>query len=132
MKILCATDFTPRARAAAKVGIELVRRTGGSVELVHVVQEPNADLQALMFVGGAVGEEIRESLKVKLAAESQEIASGGEIAVTHHLGEGDPVLTPTTVRKTGSARQSGLASRVLCGRSFLPRVRDWESPPMSP
>jgi hypothetical protein len=42
MKILCATDFSARARAAAKVAIDLVRRTGGAVELVHVVIEPNA------------------------------------------------------------------------------------------
>src|ERR1700722_679810 len=91
MKILCAADFTPRARAAAKVAIELVRRTGGSVELVHVIQEPSADLQALMFVGGAVGEGIRESLAVKLAAEPRGTAGDSGVALTHHLGEGDPV-----------------------------------------
>ena len=91
MKILCATDFTPRARAAAKVAIDLVRRTAGSVELVHVVVEPNADLQASMFLGGAIGQEIRESLNLKLVAESREVSGGSEVALTYHLGEGDPV-----------------------------------------
>jgi nucleotide-binding universal stress UspA family protein len=93
MKILCATDFTPRARAAAKVAIALAQRTAGSVELVHVVVEPNADLQASMFVGGAAGQEIREGLNLKLVMEAQELAGGSEVALTHHLGEGDPVAS---------------------------------------
>jgi nucleotide-binding universal stress UspA family protein len=118
MKILCATDFTPRARAATKVAIELARRTGGSVELVHVVQEPNADLQALMFVGGAVGEEIRESLRVKLAAESREIARDSEIALTHHLGEGDPVGSLSARAKTIGADLIVLGAH---GRSAVER-----------
>ena len=37
MKILCPTDFSPRAGAAARLAIDLARATGGSVELVHVV-----------------------------------------------------------------------------------------------
>ena len=38
MKIVCATDFTQRSQAAAQVAVDLARRTGGWVELVHVMK----------------------------------------------------------------------------------------------
>ena len=59
MKIICATDFTPRARAAAKVAVDLARLTAGSVELVHIVPERSADIQALTVDVGVLEHEIR-------------------------------------------------------------------------
>ena len=47
MKILCPTDFSPRARAAAQVALALAQRTGGSVELLHVVPPRTTDIVAL-------------------------------------------------------------------------------------
>src|SRR4051812_6683222 len=35
-KILCATDFSDRARAATRVAVDLARMTSGSLELLHV------------------------------------------------------------------------------------------------
>jgi nucleotide-binding universal stress UspA family protein len=87
MKIICATDFTPRARAAARVAIDLARRTTGSVELVHVAALPAADIQALAVDVGVFECEIRDSIKAKLAAEATELT--GAVPVTFHLGEGD-------------------------------------------
>jgi nucleotide-binding universal stress UspA family protein len=91
MKIICATDFTPRARSAAKVAISLAQQTTGSVELVHVVAQRSADIQALTVDVGVFEHEIRESIKAKLVAESQELAGAGQVPVSFHLGEGDVV-----------------------------------------
>jgi nucleotide-binding universal stress UspA family protein len=91
MKILCATDFTPRARSAARIAIELARRMAGSVELVYVVAERTADLQALAADVGALEPKIRAGIGAKLAAESRELAGGSEVLVTHFLGEGETV-----------------------------------------
>jgi nucleotide-binding universal stress UspA family protein len=87
MKIICATDFTPGARAAARVAIDLARRTTGSVELVHVASLPSAEIQALAVDVGVFEYEIRESIEAKLAAEARELT--GVVPVTFHLGEGD-------------------------------------------
>jgi nucleotide-binding universal stress UspA family protein len=90
MKIICATDFTPRARAAAKIAVDLARRTAGSVELMHVTAERTADIQALTMDVGVLEQEIREGIETKLAAESKELA-GREVPVSSHLGAGDAV-----------------------------------------
>jgi len=87
MKIICATDFTPRARSAARVAVDLARSTGGSVELVHVAAIRSADIQALTVDIGVFEHEIREGIKTKLAAEARELM--GQVPVTFHLGEGN-------------------------------------------
>ena len=86
MKIICATDFTPRARSAARVAIDLARVTGGSVELVHIVAPRSADIQALTVDIGVFEHEIRRGIKMKLTAEVRELA--GPVLVNSHLGEG--------------------------------------------
>jgi nucleotide-binding universal stress UspA family protein len=91
MKILCATDFTPRARSAARIAIDLARRMAGSVELVYVVAERTVDLQALAADVGVLEQEIREGIRAKLAAETRELAGGSQVPVTHSLGEGETV-----------------------------------------
>ena len=48
MKILCATDFSERARGAGRVAVDLARLTGGTVELVHVVGPRASDVLALV------------------------------------------------------------------------------------
>jgi len=86
MKIICATDFTARARSAARIAIDLARSTAGSVELVHVAATPSADIQALTVDIGVLEHEIREGVKTKLAAEARELM--GQVPVTFHLGQG--------------------------------------------
>jgi nucleotide-binding universal stress UspA family protein len=91
MKIICATDFTPRARAAAKIAVDLARRTAGSVELIHVTAERTVDIQALSMDVGVQEQEIREGIETKLDAESRELAARAEVPVSFHLGAGEAV-----------------------------------------
>jgi hypothetical protein len=52
MKILWATDFTPRAEGAGRVAGELARMTGGSIEVAHVLAPRPADLLAIAADAG--------------------------------------------------------------------------------
>jgi nucleotide-binding universal stress UspA family protein len=89
MKIICATDFTRRAESAARVAIDLARRTAGSIELVHAIAPPSADIAALTVDVGVFEHEIRESIKVKLAGLAEELERAGQVRVTFHLGAGN-------------------------------------------
>jgi nucleotide-binding universal stress UspA family protein len=89
MKIICGTDFAPHARSVAKAAIELARRTGGSVELVHVVDPPSAHIQAPSVDVDVLERAIYQSVEEKLAAETQEFARAGEVPVTFNVGAGD-------------------------------------------
>jgi nucleotide-binding universal stress UspA family protein len=89
MKILCATDFSPRARSAANVALELARRTHGSVELVHVHTPRAADLQALAAEGGLLESELRSEIGARLDAYTHELAGVVDVRLTSHLGEGN-------------------------------------------
>jgi nucleotide-binding universal stress UspA family protein len=88
MKILCPTDFSDRARAASRVAVDLAGRTGGSVELLHVVP-PRLD-GAFALAAGAVApdDQLRTSGQTRLAAECRELAPGG-VAITSWLAEGE-------------------------------------------
>jgi nucleotide-binding universal stress UspA family protein len=86
MKIICATDFSPRARSAARVALDLARATAGTVELVHVAASPSADLLALTVDIGVFEHEIREGLEAKLADEAHGLM--GLVPVTPYLAEG--------------------------------------------
>ena len=89
MKIMCATDFTPRARAAAKVAVDLARLTAGSVELVQIVAARSSDIRVLTVDVRVLEHETRQALKDKLAAESLALAKTGGVPVSFCLGDGD-------------------------------------------
>ena len=72
MKIVCATDFAPHARSVAKAAIELARRTGGSVELVHVIDPPSAHVQAPSVDVDVLERALWQCVEAKLAVEAQE------------------------------------------------------------
>ena len=89
MKVLCATDFSVRARAAARIALDLARATGGSLALVHVCQPVVPVGDGMMIAETAALERrIEEESRARLAAESQALGEGG-IAVTSHLAFGD-------------------------------------------
>jgi nucleotide-binding universal stress UspA family protein len=88
MKILCATDFTPRARIATNVALELARITSGSVELFHVVATRTADMLALAADAGVLEEYVRRDAEARLAALEGELATTG-LRVTSAVEEGD-------------------------------------------
>jgi len=89
MKILCATDFGARARAAARVATDLARATDGVVELLHVSPPtlPMAD-GSMVAETAAIEELVREDSQVRLAAECRSLAAPG-VEVTSHLASGD-------------------------------------------
>jgi len=85
MKILCPTDFSERARAAAQVAVDLASRTGGTVELFHVVPPRITDR---ITDAAALDGALRSDGEARLAAECRELAGAG-VQVTSGLGEGD-------------------------------------------
>jgi nucleotide-binding universal stress UspA family protein len=88
MKILCPTDFSERARTAARVAVDLASRTGGTVELFHVVPPRITDRVALSADAASLDEALRSEGQARLAAECRELAVEG-VEVTSGLGDGD-------------------------------------------
>jgi nucleotide-binding universal stress UspA family protein len=90
MKILGATDFGERAGAAARIAADLARRTAGSVELLHVVRPPPADILALGAEGGVFDDATRSDATARLEAEARALGAEG-VAVTAAISGGDVV-----------------------------------------
>ncbi len=119
MKIICATDFTPRAQAAGRVALDLARLTAGSVELVHIVSERSVDLKALAVDETVLEHEIRQSINEKLATESRQLAGKAQVPVSFYLGEGDAV-----VALQEHARAVG-ADLIVMGAHGRPAAERW-------
>lgn len=92
MKILWATDFTPRARGAGQIAGELARLTGGSVEVVHVLAPRTTDLLAIAADAGLLEEDVAASAETRTAAEAAVLAEAG-VRATAWLGQGDVEAT---------------------------------------
>lgn len=84
MKILCATDFTPRGQSDTKVAVDLARRTGGWVELVHVLPTPAAEVLALAADAGLRAAEVRAELEARLKI-TCDLLSTSTVPVTFHV-----------------------------------------------
>jgi nucleotide-binding universal stress UspA family protein len=92
MKILWATDFTPRAHGAGQIAGELARITGGSVEVVHVLAPRTTDLLAIAADAGVLDEDVARSVEARTAAEAKALVEAG-VSATAWLGEGDVEAT---------------------------------------
>ena len=88
MKVLCPTDFSERARSAARVAVDLASRTGGTVELFHVVPPRATDRAALAADAASLDDALRSDGQARLAAECRELAVDG-VEITSGQGEGD-------------------------------------------
>src|SRR5437016_1404429 len=89
MRILCPTDFGARARAAARVAIDLARATDGVVELLHVSPPTLPAGDGVMVAETAAIEQlVREDSQVRLAAECRTLTALG-VEVTSHLAAGN-------------------------------------------
>jgi len=92
MKILWATDFTPRARGAGQVAGELARLTGGTVEAVHVLAPRTTDLLALGADAALMDEDAARNAQARLAAEGRALEDSGVTAAAW-MGQGDIATT---------------------------------------
>src|SRR5712691_4806871 len=95
-KILVGTDFSEPADAARRMAIDLARRLGAEIEIVHV-EEP---LPAYAFSEGALPDLPRLQEKVRSSAERQ------------------------LEDKAKEARGAGIPVRTTVSRG-LPRTRSW-------
>ena len=118
MKILCATDFSPRARAAGQVAVDLARLTSGSIELLHVVAPPPADVIALAADAGLFQEEVRQNAEVRLATEARALAAAGP-PVTARIDVGDVEIT---IHERARAIGADLVVMGANGRSAIGRL----------
>ena len=117
MKIVCATDFTPRGQAAAQVAVDLARRTGGWVELVHVMKPGTVDVLALAADAVVLEAEVRAEVEARLAREC-DLLSTADIPVTFHVCEGD---VETSVHHRAREIAADLVVAGTHGRSALRR-----------
>jgi nucleotide-binding universal stress UspA family protein len=74
MPIICATDFSPCSRAAARVAAGVARRRGERLVLVHVNPPEPANLAMMAAMVEGMLEELRATVAVDLASEASEIA----------------------------------------------------------
>jgi nucleotide-binding universal stress UspA family protein len=90
LKILAATDFSSDSEAALTLALDLARRYGASVTLLHVCQVP----MPAYFGGGAyvpspgqIEDVVRDAAKQLAAARDQ--AATGDVVVDTHTRVGD-------------------------------------------
>jgi nucleotide-binding universal stress UspA family protein len=118
MKIVCATDFTQRSQAAAQVAVDLARRTGGWVELVHVMKPGSVDILALTADAVVLEEDVRADVEARLAAECDRLSTAS-VPVTFQVREGD---VEAAVLARGREVQADLIVTGTHGRSALRRL----------
>jgi nucleotide-binding universal stress UspA family protein len=120
MKIVCATDFSPRANAAVRVAGAVARLTGGSVELLHVADPVGGELVGPLGTTGEFQESIRREAEDGLAAEAAELRRAG-VTVTTQLIEGSVEAAILDRARTVDADLivMGAKGRSAVGRYFL-------------
>jgi nucleotide-binding universal stress UspA family protein len=117
MKIVCATDFTPRGQAAAQIAVDIARRTRGWVELVHVMKPGTVDVLALAADAMVLEAEVRADVEARLAADCDRLSTAG-VAVTFRVCEGD---VETSVLQRAREIEAELIVTGTHGRSALRR-----------
>src|SRR5450432_2831506 len=90
MKILCATDFSERADVAVRIAAALAKWSGGSLEVVHVVPPLQLGYAALAADALVMDQEVRESVRERLAALAAALADSPHMSTTVALLEGRP------------------------------------------
>jgi nucleotide-binding universal stress UspA family protein len=68
-RIVVPTDFSPRSEAAVNYAVELARRLGAQVTLLHLVPEPTAFDYSMGGIPAEEWEQAREEAKKKLDQE---------------------------------------------------------------
>jgi nucleotide-binding universal stress UspA family protein len=117
MKIVCATDFTPRGQAAAQIAVDIARRTGGWVELVHVMKPGTVDVLALTADAVVLEAEVRADVEARLARECDRLSTA-DVPVTFRVCEGD---VETSILNRAREVEGDLIVTGTHGRSALRR-----------
>jgi nucleotide-binding universal stress UspA family protein len=118
MTILCATDFSPCSRVAARVAAGIARRRGETITLVHVAPPPPSDLATAAMVADAVQEEMIAGQTTSLEAEAEALRRGG-VAVETRLEEGIPAKV---LLELAAAPETSLLVAGMHGRARIDRV----------
>jgi nucleotide-binding universal stress UspA family protein len=118
VKILCPTDFSLTARAAARVAIDLAVRTEGTVELLHVVPSSAGDVLALATGAVVVDGQIRTTGQMRLAAERRELGCGAGVETTSWLADGD---VESAILSRAAAIEADMIVMAAHGRSTWER-----------
>jgi len=118
VKILCPTDFSLPARAAARAAIELAVQTAGTVELLHVVPSRAGDILALATDAAVVDGQIRTTGQMRLAAERRELGCGAGVETTSWLADGD---VESAILARAAAIEADLIVMAAHGRSTWER-----------
>jgi nucleotide-binding universal stress UspA family protein len=116
--MLCPTDFSLPARAAARVAIELAVRTAGTVELLHVVPSRAGDMLALATDAAVMDGQIRTTGQMRLAAERRELGCGAGVETTSWLADGD---VESEILARAAAIEADLIVMAAHGRSTWER-----------
>jgi nucleotide-binding universal stress UspA family protein len=85
MPIVCATDFSPCSRVAARVAAAVARRTGQRLVLVHADPPERANLAMMAAMVEGMAEQMKSGLVVDLATEVKAIGQAGPAIETRLL-----------------------------------------------
>ena len=99
--ILVATDFSPEARYAFEVAVQLARHTGGQLTLLHVLDTIEDSTAGFSTVGSPVGEDsINQIFAIKLI-EATKHRLNALAAESLHLAPDVPVHEAVEVARVG-------------------------------
>jgi nucleotide-binding universal stress UspA family protein len=88
--IVCATDFSAQADAALAWATGLARRSGASVDLVHVVRPYREDSRTLVFEGALVDAANVQAANAKLRDQAENASHELGVSIRPQVLRGEP------------------------------------------
>lgn len=124
--IVCALDFTPASDRALSWAITMARRSGGRLDLVHVVPPPSAGIDSPAVDARLLQEASREAAQQRLDAAALDIEARSGVPARAHLLEGE--AASAICRAAREARATlivvGTHGRSVVGRWILGSVAE--------
>jgi nucleotide-binding universal stress UspA family protein len=119
-RILVATDFSPCARAALDMAVDLAAAKHASILLLHVYELPTYALPdgSILNLDGMAIERIDRAVDEQLQAERQRVAKSG-IAIAVERADGHPA---DTIARLALEKEIDLVVMGTHGRSGLKRL----------
>jgi nucleotide-binding universal stress UspA family protein len=116
--IVCATDFSPRAEAALAWAAAFARRSGASVDLVHVARAYREDSRTLVFEGALVDATNVQEAGARLRERAERTADEVGVSIRSHVLRGEPHEAILAHARQEDARLVALGT---CGLASLER-----------